>query len=366
MTLLLPWAFCVACSSSENAHNGGNSPEAGTGGTASGGATGGSGGKAGSGGKGSGGANVGSGGAPSGGSGGLDAGSGLDGGGGLEDGGVEGGGPLDAGPPLRFVDLQPESAIAFDGNVIPYVVTMNHAAPAGGATITIEVLPSGGSMSLTVPATVFIPAGESTAQFDATLHGVGAVALRLSYGTFRRHAWIATPAIVNSLVLAEVFFDPYGPDDGNQMVELYNGGSTAIDLTNYTIQAAGQAYSVVATLASSIAPGACIPITGLSGIPDTKSSGPANAVALFDGSNLVDAVIYGGPNTSNLPDETGTPGSVDSPSGAFPGLALYRVGPNAWWDAPPSLGDCSLLMPFPPDGGPGTGGADAGRRDGGP
>jgi len=268
------------------------------------------------------------------------------------------GNPVDAGAPVRFTNLQPESALARDGDVIEYTLTVDKPAPSGGAVVTVEVLPSGGSMSLAAPTTIMVAAGETTATFSVTVSGVGAVAIRLSAGN-TRHAWIASPVSVDRLVLSEVYYNPPGIDDGKEAVELYNGGSTAIDLSSYVLLAAGQAYAPIAGLSGEIAPGQCLAVTGLSGMPNTTTGQPANALALFDGSAIVDAVIYGGPNVANLPDETGTPGTVDSPSGAFTGLSLHRVGPNAWWTAPPSIGDCSLIAVPARDGGV-VGGHDAG------
>jgi hypothetical protein len=246
--------------------------------------------------------------------------------------------------------------------VIEYTLSLAQPAPNGGGVVTIQVLPSGGNMTLTAPSSVTVPAGETTAKFSVTVHGVGAIAIRL-VATNQRHAWIASPANVNSLVLSEALTNPVGLDPGNEAVEIYNGGSTPVDLSTYTIQAGDQAYGLVALLTGTLAPGECAAITGLSGLPNTVPGGQSgNAIALFNGTTIVDAVVYGGQTPGGLADETGTPGTVDSPSGAFTGLSLHRVGPNAWWTAPPSIGDCTLIGGRPPSDG---GNADASVPDAG-
>lgn len=169
-----------------------------------------------------------------------------------------------------------------------------------------------------------------------------------------------------SIVVAEVYYDAAGADDGFEWIELTNLGAVPVDLASWSLGWGGADYgSGVLGLAGTIAPGARFVVGGpLSGAenasprfdlavdlaPDLQNSGTtADGVALFDlpveelgpDSVPVSVVIYGEENASGLVDETGSPGAVDvadAPSGSSIELGLdglWRIQPAPTPGAPP-------------------------------
>jgi endonuclease I len=147
-----------------------------------------------------------------------------------------------------------------------------------------------------------------------------------------------------TLLLSEVFYDASGGDDGLEWIELFNAGSTTIDLSGYSLGSAGLAYSDnLVQLSGTVAPGATFVVGGPSSSstnanptfnqvvnfnPDLQNSGSAaDGIALFDlpanqvnsSTVPVDAVLYGPNNSNGLIDETGSanaPEVGDAPSGS--------------------------------------------------
>ena len=152
----------------------------------------------------------------------------------------------------------------------------------------------------------------------------------------------AAPVGVN-VVLSEVFYDALGGDNGLEWVELYNAGSSSVDLSTFCLGGGGSDYTTSEKqLSGTIAAGAVFVVGGPTSnasnhnptfdlaanfSPDLQNSGStADGIALFDvpcssvGSSTVpvDAVVYGGTNTSGLIDESGfanAPEVGDAPSG---------------------------------------------------
>jgi hypothetical protein len=143
-------------------------------------------------------------------------------------------------------------------------------------------------------------------------------------------------------IISEVFFNPSGADDGGEWVEIFNDGSTTIDLSGYSLGWGGPDYTTgTVQLLGSLLPGQFFvvggPVSDASNgnpvydqvanfTPDLENSGwfqPADGVALFDVTAgliapttvPIDAFIYAGPlfstNSNGLLDESGAPGAVD-------------------------------------------------------
>jgi len=152
------------------------------------------------------------------------------------------------------------------------------------------------------------------------------------------HAAEALP--VGDLWISEVMYNPggfaAGDDDGYEWVELFNAGSTDIDLSNYSLGWGGDDYTTgTLPLSGTISPGDYFVVGGpnsdasngnpsydlvLDFNPDLENGSlfRADGVALFDvtpvipSSVPVHAIIYGGLlNLSGLIDETGAAGAVD-------------------------------------------------------
>jgi len=144
-------------------------------------------------------------------------------------------------------------------------------------------------------------------------------------------------------ILSEVFFNPSGAaDDGNEWVEIFNDGSTPIDLSGYSLGWGGLDYTTgTVQLVGTLLPGQYFVVGGPNSdasngspvydqvanfTPDLENSGwfqPADGVALFDVPEAlivpttvpIDAFIYAGAmfssNSNGLMDESGDPGTVD-------------------------------------------------------
>lgn len=143
-------------------------------------------------------------------------------------------------------------------------------------------------------------------------------------------------------IISEVFFNPSGADDGAEWVEIFNDGSTTIDLSGYSLGWGGPDYTTgTVQLVGSLLPGQYFVVGGPTSdasngnpvydqvanfTPDLENSGwfqPADGVALFNvpagliapATVPIDAFIYAGPlfstNSNGLLDESGAPGAVD-------------------------------------------------------
>ena len=136
-----------------------------------------------------------------------------------------------------------------------------------------------------------------------------------------------------SLVLAEVYYNEPGGDNGYEWIKLYNGTDSDIDLAGYSIGHGGTDYTYgTYQLSGTIPAGGCFVAGGPNasadnGFGDTpaydldtnidpdiqNSGGTADGVALFNvtadmiaaDTVPVDAVIFGGTNSNSLIDETG-------------------------------------------------------------
>jgi fibronectin type 3 domain-containing protein len=141
----------------------------------------------------------------------------------------------------------------------------------------------------------------------------------------------ATPGTATgSVLLSEVLYDVDGSDDGFEWVELFNAGTQAVNLSNYSLGNGGSDYTYSKVqLSGTIQPGATFVVGGPSRSaangnpsynltanfnPDFQNSGTdADGVALFHvrASQItpstvpVDAVVYGPRNGNGLIDETG-------------------------------------------------------------
>jgi len=175
---------------------------------------------------------------------------------------------------------------------------------------------------------------------------------------------------VGDLWVSEVMYNPSGFDDGSEWVELFNAGSTAIDLSGYSLGWGGADYTTgVLQLLGTLLPGQYFVVGGPTSDADNGNPaydqvanfGPnlvnsffsSGGVALFDvvaasvtpATVPVHAVIYGGlvlGNSNGLIDETGAIGVVNAPYvGGGDSVEFDGVG---WADqAAPTAGTGSLV-----------------------
>jgi hypothetical protein len=228
--------------------------------------------------------------------------------------------------------------------------------------------PSGGG--LTLPGSVHVPAWAWGADFpvQATSPGATSIGLTTGAGVTTLPLSVVGGSGSGGLVLSEVLYDPTSGPAGWQWVELANVGTTAVDLSGYSLAAGGAAYGTVrAGLGSlQLPPDGCLVVGGPNGLPAPDptagtytvaeqltpplptSSSPASGVALFAvplaqplpaGAVPVDAVVYGTTNASGL---LGPDGQPAAPVAATPaGSSLERT--TSWQVQPtPTPGICRV------------------------
>jgi len=170
------------------------------------------------------------------------------------------------------------------------------------------------------------------------------------------------------LILSEIFYNSTGTDDGNEWIEIYNNSDQAIDLSGYSIGYGGANYTIgTVQLQGTIAARGCFVVGGpnvsaaswnptydqtYNFQPNLENSGETSAadgIALFDvpaaqitASKVpIDAVIYGGQNSSNLIDQTGNPGT--SAGYAFANQSMERTSTGWRVQTTPSPNNCAHL-----------------------
>ena len=165
----------------------------------------------------------------------------------------------------------------------------------------------------------------------------------------------ATPALatpITNLVISEVMYEPAGPDNGSEWIEIYNGNATAVDLSDYSLSWGRNGLTDNVALASVIlAPGATFVIGGpisdgdngspvydqiYNFAPDLYDGGHGwqeDAVALFydPTATLMHIAVYGGNGfvTAFVDEQGGTPIAVDV-SGVGQGGSLEFMGSDTW------------------------------------
>jgi len=242
-------------------------------------------------------------------------------------------------------------------------VTLDIPARLGGTLVLLDLDTEG---VIDLPDSVLVEEGVFSAVFSVTalVPGVALVTASTDAGEVSATVEVVDLPLVG-MILTEVLYDVAGTDDDYEWVEIYNGTMKTIDLAGYSIGSGGLNYTTSSLqLAGTLAPGQCFVIGGplsdatnynpvfgqaMDFEPDIQNSGStADGVALFavPAAGLktdtvpVDAVIYGGSNSSGLPDETGKPGEVDAPD-ASSGNSIQRTA-SGWNVQPaPTPGDCS-------------------------
>ncbi len=219
------------------------------------------------------------------------------------------------------------------------------------------------------PATVEVLQGDVAASIPLTGVAAGDAEVRVTLGgdVLGVLVHVVEPAS-GGLMLAEVYYDHPGTDDGFEWVRLYNGTSQAVDLAGYSLGMGGTDYTAgLYALSGVVGPGECFLVGGPGSVPDNgapvysqalnfnpdlqNSGSTADGVALFavPASQVttttvpMDAVIYGVQNTNGLMDASGGPGPVhvgDAPSGS----SLLRVGVDQWVVSPtPTPNACAPI-----------------------
>lgn len=223
-------------------------------------------------------------------------------------------------------------------------------------TLGVESEPAG---IVEHPGTVEVPQGDIAVSIPLAGLAAGDAEVRVTLAGVTLAAWVhgVEPASAR-LMLAEVYYDHPGTDDGFEWVRIYNGTAQAVDLSGYSLGMGGTDYTTGRyALSGVVGPGECFLVGGPASVPENgspvysqvlnfspdlqNSDTTADGVALFavPASQVtkttvpVDAVIYGAQNTNGLMDASGAPGPVhvgDAPAGQ----SLLRVAANQWVMSP--------------------------------
>jgi cytosine/adenosine deaminase-related metal-dependent hydrolase len=278
---------------------------------------------------------------------------------------------LDGAPPT-LTGISPANAqVALDGR-LSITVSLSRNAPEGGVTVQLA---NSNPTRLQAPASVAIPGGAREGRFEVVGLEVGPNPVILTATLDGGAGQVARVTVVEEitipdtgLVISEVLYNPDGGDSGKEWVELFNGTTATIDLSGYSLGSGGANYTTsTVQLAGMIPPGGCFVVGGPTSeaaigsptydqvfdfSPDFQNSGAdADGVALFAvpaaqvqaGTVPLDAVIYGGANTSGLLDETGAAGMPDV-GDAGSGNSIERTGAGWRVQEGPTPNNCGALQ----------------------
>lgn len=275
--------------------------------------------------------------------------------------------------------ITPAMARVPRGKSATFTVTLSGPARKGGAVLQLA---SADPKIFTLPVTkVTVAEGMTQVSFavDAVGQG-GPVALSAGYASSLQVASGYAIDPVDRLALSEVLYDALGADEGWEWIELWNGGKTPIDLTQYFLAATASSMDInyramTTALAGTLMPGDCKLVGGPMADPMANGLAPNFAfhqavqfnpslpngtalgvadtsvgAALMKGdpnqlanATLVDVVIYG-KASRGIKDEAGGTMRVDVGYVPFPKQTLERVGPASWRiQDKPSGGSCDWL-----------------------
>lgn len=230
---------------------------------------------------------------------------------------------FDGSTPREVTSLTPVSQTVTAGMSAIVTVAIAPPAPAGGQVVNITA-----SSNLSpASSTVTIPPGDLEATFSIPVDEVSAQGETLEFSIAASSASAEIDIYLPpnpGLVICEVYYDhsdaSTDEDNGYEWVKLYNGTSSPIDLSGYSLGYGGSDYTYGnAALSGIIHAWSCFLLGGGAAEapnmdqvynydPDIQNSGPtADGVALFESGNStpVSAVIYGGSNDNSLEDENG-------------------------------------------------------------
>jgi hypothetical protein len=131
----------------------------------------------------------------------------------------------------QVVSLTPQNANIQPGALVNYSVALDLPA-AADTTVNLSVNPSNAG---TLPATVTVLADQISASFAYTDGStVSSAVVQCSIGGSTQSANVSTAAANARLVINEIDYDQPGTDTA-EFIELYNGTSAAVDLTNLSL-----------------------------------------------------------------------------------------------------------------------------------
>jgi imidazolonepropionase-like amidohydrolase len=211
--------------------------------------------------------------------------------------------------PTTFM-LSPSMASVGIGRTQTFTVTLDLPAPAGGQSIGLAETTGG-----TLPASVVVPADALGATFDFVAGGTPTTGTLTAsaLSTMQTAALTITSGPPGHLVINEIDYDQPSTDTA-EFIELYNGGDTAVDLSNVAVvlvngtgsaeygrvtlsgMLASHAYLIVAPSAATLTiPSGVMRVNFPSSVSGIQNGAP-DGVALYDTARgvLLDALSYEG------------------------------------------------------------------------
>lgn len=197
---------------------------------------------------------------------------------------------------LSLASLTPSPGTVTEGQNVDYTVTLTGPAPTGGAQVTLS---SDATTIATVPASVTVAEGQTSAGFQATGIAPGSATISATYSnTLQSLLTVAkNTGTAGELVITEFLAVSSGGGTTDEFVEIINVGSFTLDLEGWeiTVDASGNTIQAADLLGGPVylAPGG-----RAFGVPNP--SNPANIPAGA-------AFVYG---TAGAASELADTGSV--------------------------------------------------------
>lgn len=186
---------------------------------------------------------------------------------------------------------------------------------------------------------------------------------------------LLAPALAGVLI-NEVLYDSDASSDGNhEWVELCNDGGSAVDLSGWVLEAGGSTFGECYTFGSASIPaggylviGGGVDVDHATDFGNASSGGLQNGGSESDGvrllddaGNVVDTLIYDGPNTNGLVDDAGRTTDAPYAPDAGAGQSLARAN-----DCGPDTDDSSVDFVVDDSPTPGAANDSGGGEDTGP
>ncbi|MBM4403694.1 MAG: lamin tail domain-containing protein, partial [Candidatus Cloacimonetes bacterium] len=211
----------------------------------------------------------------------------------------------------------PSPPISCKGTACPSVGALSLSAPSAPS----QPYQSEGELSLSAPSP---PDKLRLCNRPAYILPVWLMLLILGSGVFAEAR----------VVINEVMYDPVGTDTGWEWIELYNAGMESINLEGSYIQRGGSTFVTVFTFPHFILRSGRFVLVGESQITAAHFTATLvfqNGDGMTDGIRYVsadgsytDTVLYDAPNTNQLPDDSGYPGTSFAPD-VPAGYSLARI-----------------------------------------
>ncbi|MBK9031905.1 MAG: lamin tail domain-containing protein [Myxococcales bacterium] len=127
-----------------------------------------------------------------------------------------------------LASLTPPTALVAPSGMVTFTVGLDVPAPTGGTVVTLATTAGA------VPATVTVLANQQTATFAFTAPAADAtVTVSATLGATTLTSMVSVVAATGGLVINEVDYDQTVNPDSTEYVELYNAGTSTVNLADY-------------------------------------------------------------------------------------------------------------------------------------